>query len=491
MRPVFVLVVYLAVPGLIPALVAARRSPVVIFLAPLIGAAMAAIAAEIELGLGGSLLTCYLPVVLFVNAAAVSWWLAAGRHWRWPSPPLGWSALTVLVMAGVLVYPLVPLRVPMIGWDANSIWLTHSLMVAGGHHVLLTGLRNPAIFFDNPDYPPLVPAAGALELLRFGPASLHSAVVMTELLTACAIAAVGCLIAMSVRSGTIARLCAVAAGGVVCLAAYGMSYPYAVIGYTDALWAAPAVAAAICGLVLPREPQYLLLAWIFAVVASLTKNEGLTTALVILVLIAFRYKPLGRGAPGRRRAHSTPGLPAKVWQASRQWVARVGYVLVPAIPGLASAAIAKHVGLQNEFFIKRPVGETFWYRADAAAASMAGHLAIAPAAAGVLIIGSCFLHSDRRRAGLANPAWLWLACLGSLIVIFATYAVGQLEIHTWLLTSVARTTIFAQLLLCADIALWLVLAVEAVTVRRRSQQPGDDVIPDHSLAESASRRYLP
>ena len=490
MRPLYVLVVYLAVPGLIPALVAARRSPVMVFLAPLIGAAMAAIAAEIELGVGGSLLTCYLPVVLVVNAAAVSWWLAAGRHWRWPNPPLGWSALTVLVMAGALVYPLLPLRVPTIGWDANSIWLTHSLMVAGGHHTLLTGLRNPADFFDNPDYPPLVPAAGALELLRFGPASLHSAVVMTELLTACAVAAVGCLIAMSVRSGTIARLCAVAAGGVVCLAAYGISYPYAVIGYTDALWAAAAVAAVICGLVLPRAPGYLLLAWTFAVVASLTKNEGLTTALVILVLIAFRYKPLGRRAPGRRRAHSAPGLVAKAWHASRQWVARVGYVLVPAIPGLASAAIARHVGLQNEFFIKRPVGETFWYRAGATEAGMAGHLAIAPAAAGVLIIGACFLRTDRRRAGLGNPAWLWLACLASLIVIFATYAVGQLEIHTWLLTSVARTTIFAQLVLCADIALWLVLAVDAVTGRRR-RQPGDDVIPAHSLAESASRRHLP
>ena len=87
MRPVFVLIVYLAVPGLIPALVAARRSPVVIFLAPLIGAAMAAIAAEIELGVGGSLLTCYLPVVLFVNAAAAV--LVAGRG---PPPALGQPA---------------------------------------------------------------------------------------------------------------------------------------------------------------------------------------------------------------------------------------------------------------------------------------------------------------------------------------------------------------------------------------------------------------
>ncbi len=321
MRPVIVLIVYLAVPGLLPALVAARRSPVVIFLAPLIGAAMAAIAAEIELGVGGTLLTCYVPVVLVVNAAAVVWWLAAGRRQRWDRLPLGWSALTVLVMAGALVYPLMPLRVPMIGWDANSIWLTHALMVAGGHHALLTGLGNPATFFDNPDYPPLVPAASALELLRYGTASLHSAIVMTELLTACAVAAVGSLIATSVRRGTVpARLSALAVGGVVCLAAYGFSYPFAVIGYTDPLWAAAAVAAVICGLVLPREPRFLLLAWIFAIVASLTKNEGLTTALVILVLIAFRYQPLGRREARRTAAHGAARRPARSgsgWPAAR------------------------------------------------------------------------------------------------------------------------------------------------------------------------------
>jgi hypothetical protein len=490
MRPVIVLLLYLALPGLIPAVVAARRSPVVVFLAPLIGAAMAAIAAVIELGAGGSLLTCYLPVVIVVNVAAAAWWLAAGRRQRWESPPVGWSALTVLVMLGALAYPLGPLRVPMIGWDANSIWLTHSLLVAGGHHALLTGLRNPADFFDNPDYPPLVPAASALELLRYGLATLHSAVVMTELLTACAVGAVGCVIAMSVRGGAVARLAAIVVGGVVCLAAYGISYPYAVIGYTDALWAAAAVAAVLCGLVLPRAPQYLLLAWIFAAVASLTKNEGLTTALVILVLVAFRYLPLGRREPDLGPAHRAPGVAARVWQASRRWVARVAYVVIPAAPGLASAEVARHIGLQNNFFLKHPVNETFWYRADATAAGMAGHLAIAPAAAGVLIIGSLLLRADRRRAGLANPAWLWLACLGALLVIFATYAFGQLEIHTWLLTSVSRTTIFAQLLLCADIAVWLALAVQAATGRQR-QQSGDDAVAGNPFARSAATRYLP
>lgn len=491
MRPVFVLIVYLAVPGLLPALVAARRSPVVIFLAPLIGAAMAAIAAEIELGLGGTLLMCYVPVVLVINAAAAVWWLAAGRRQRGESPPLGWSVLTVLVMAAALVFPLTPLRVPMIGWDANSIWLTHALMVAGGHHALLTGLRNPATFFDNPDYPPLVPAASALELLRFGSASLHSAVVMTELLTACAVAAVGTLIATSVRRGTVARLSALAVGAVVCLAAYGFSYPFAVIGYTDPLWAAAAVAAVICGLVLPREPRFLLLAWIFAIVASLTKNEGLTTALVILVLIAFRYQPLGRREARRTAAHGAPaGRPEWVWQAARPWAIRAGYVIVPAAPGLASAELARRAGLQNEFFLHHAVGESLSYRAGATVSGMVAHLAIAPAAAVVLIIGGCFLRTDRRRSGLANPAWLWVACLGSLVVIFATYVFGTMGIHVWLQTSVSRTTIFAQLLLYAEIALWLVLAVDAATGRAARQRPGDDLIPGYSaLAGSGSGQH--
>ena len=78
-----VVVVVLGLPGLLPALIAVRRSPVVIFLAPLIGTAVtAAVAAECELGIGGSLLAWYvLLTVEIVNIAAL-WWLVV----RTPSP---------------------------------------------------------------------------------------------------------------------------------------------------------------------------------------------------------------------------------------------------------------------------------------------------------------------------------------------------------------------------------------------------------------------
>ena len=61
------------------------------------------------------------------------------------------------------------------------------------------------------------------------------------------------------------------------------------------------MAAVIWGLVLPRRPQALGVAWICAAAASLTKNEGLTTALIIIVLIALRYRPLSLPGPAARR----------------------------------------------------------------------------------------------------------------------------------------------------------------------------------------------
>lgn len=487
MKPAVVLVLYLALPGLLPAVAAARRSPVVVFLAPLIGAAMAAMAAGIELGVGGTLLTCYLLVAVIVNAAAAGWLLTGGRRMRWDGPPLGWCALIAAVMASVLIVPLIVLRVPVLGWDTNSIWLTHSLLVSGGHHVLLTGLRNPVDFFDNPDYPPLVPASDAFELLQFGTATLHSAVVVTELLTACAIAAVGCLVTAAGRDGSpAARLRALAIGAVTCLAAFGVSVPFAVNGYTDPLWAAAAVAAIICGLVLPRAPQSLLLAWIFAVVVSLTKNEGLTSALVILVLIAFRYLPLRRRQAVRpdRPAPGAHARPRELgWQVVSEWTTRAIYVLGPALPGLTWAALARHVGLQSDFFSHFKNTETLGYRAAATVSGMAVHLEVLPAALVVLIVGSCLVRGNRQRAGLANPAWLWLAWLGSLATIFATYVFGGMEIQSWLGASVDRTTIFAQMLLCVEIALWLVIAVDAVTDRRR---PGDDA-PGYSAVAAPAR----
>jgi hypothetical protein len=462
MRALFVLVVGLGAPGVLPALAVARRSPVVVFLAPLIGAVLAAAAAVIELGLGGSLPVDYAVVAVTANLAVIAWWLAAPRSRRpWPGPSWGWSAVTVVVVLGCLAVSLNALRSPGIGWDANSIWLTHAMMVYGGHHDLLTGLQNVAYRFSNPDYPPLVPAAGALAFTFFGFANLHLAVDMTVLLSACALGIVGTGIAAAGSRGhQPTRIAAVAAAGAICLVGFAVG-AFAIVGYTDLLWAAAAAGAVIWGLVLPQSPQALGVAWICAAAASLTKNEGLTTALIILVLIALRYRPL-----------SLPG------PAVRTWAERAAFVVLPALPGLAWAGLMRVIGVHDAFF-KSVSAESPFTRAGATVVGMAEHLAVAPVALAVLLAGGWFLRAERQRARLANPAWLWIACLGSLAIIFATYVVGGLEIHSWLRNSVNRTTIFAQVLLYSEIAIWLVVAVEGL-VSREDSEPFNGVDSERS-----------
>jgi hypothetical protein len=454
MRALFVLVVGLGAPGIVPTLALARRSMALVFLAPLIGAAMAAVAAEIELGVGGSLVTDYVVVAVASNLAVIAWWLAAGRCRRpGAGPPWGWSIVTTVIVLGSVAIPLNALRSPMIGGDGNSIWVTHTLMVHGGHHELLTGLQNVAYRFSNPDYPPLVPAAGALAFAFFGLGNLHLAVDMTVLLSGCALGVVGTGIATAGSRGRQpARMAAVAAAGAICLVGFGVSGVYAIQGYADLLWAAAAAGAVIWGLVLPQSTQALAVAWTCAVVASLTKNEGLATALVVLVLIALRYRPLTRPGP-------------VAWR----WTEPAAFVLLPALPGLAWAGLARLMGVHDAFFRSASV-ESPVTRAGAAVAAMAAHLAVAPVDLAVLLVGCWFLRGDRERARLGNPAWLWGAWTGSLAIILATYMAGGLEIHNWLAASVDRTTIFAQVLLYADLAIWLVIAVDGASGRADNKQ---------------------
>jgi hypothetical protein len=472
MKELLVVIVGLGAPGFLLALAVAGASPVLVFLAPLIGAGLAAVAAVLELGVGGSLFAWYVVVAVIANVAVVALWLARVRFPAAVDPPWEWSIITLVVVLGALIIPLRALRVPLIGWDANSIWLTHTLMVSGGHHALVTGLKNPVYLFSNPDYPPLVPAAGALAFAFFGRGDLHVAPATTVLLNACALGVVGTgIAAMGSRGHQLTRLGAVAAGGALCLVGFAVSGDFGVNGYTDLLWAAAAVGAVIWGLVLPRSTQALVIAWICAAVATLTKNEGLITGLALLVLIALRYRPLMLSWVRRLRAQSEGGRfsGVAVWPVTRDWAERAAFVVVPALPGLVWAGLIHLLGIRDNFF-KSPSNETLVLRAHATIDGMAAHLAVAPVAAAVLVVGCCLLRRDRERARFGNPAWLWLACLASLLTILATYVFGGYEIHGWLTYSVNRTTIFAQLLLYAELAIWLVIALDAAFADDRVEE---------------------
>ena len=100
-----------------------------------------------------------------------------------------------------------------------------------------------------------------------------------------------------------------------------------------------------------------MVAWSCAIVASLTKNEGLVTAIVILLLIAIRYQRPSLAW------HDAAGMP--VLRASAKSCGKsVAMWIVPAVPGLVWLAQMHFLGVQNYFF-GTPTSESLGVRTNA------------------------------------------------------------------------------------------------------------------------------
>ena len=87
------------------------------------------------------------------------------------------------------------------------------------------------------------------------------------------------------------------------------------------------------------------------------------------------------------------------------WTERAAFVVVPALPGLAWAGLARLMGLQDAFF-RSASTESPVTRAGATIGGMAAHLAVAPVDLAVLLVGCWFLRRDRgacrlRESGVA------------------------------------------------------------------------------------------
>jgi hypothetical protein len=443
----------LTLTGLLPALAMAGITPVSLFLSPLIGAIAAAVAVEFEIGLGGTLLLWFVVVAVILNLIAFAY-LLRGRSFPARHTD-GWSIATVIVLLAVLAVELTGIRAHEVGYDGAITWTTHALLISGGHTTLVSGLQNPAYLAANPDYPPLVPAVSALGFSFAGRSVLILGSELTALLNAAAIGVIAAGVATVCRPSTRrAHMLSILFAALVCLAAYsvGGNYihvgNYGVDGDADLLWAAAAVAAIVWGLVLPRGRAALMVAWSSAIVASLTKNEGLVTAIAILLLIAIRYHP-----PMAR--HEDAGAPVRRASAKR-WAVCALMWIAPAIPGLVWLVQMHLLGVQNYFF-GTPTSESVGVRTSATFKAMTNSEEIFWVALLVVAIGCLWFRTSRQQAELGHPLWLWTAWVVGNALIAATYVFGDLEIHTWLTESVDRTTIYGKLLLLVDIAVWSIL----------------------------------
>jgi len=483
----------LFVVGLSPALLLRGIAPETPFLAPLIGSIVAGFAAMVEFAAGGTLILWFIILGIFSNAlplVCLAWMRThAGQRashtrelqrLRDPRPTsrtlsrrsdIAGPVVIFLVVGAGAFWPLQALRLPYIGYDANSIWIMHALLISGGHKVFFDGIRNPAYSFSNPDYPPLVSATGAISIIIGGRTDLDLAAAATAVLNSCALGVIGSGIARmtSRREHPAGRVTSTLAGGVIGLAGFAFAGIHGVSGYADLLWSATAAGSVLFGLVLPMSWRNGCLAWLLAIAAALTKNEGMVMAPVLLGLLTLRYVAARHVnakiiVPDNRLTRVKSKPPPMVIQDARvRWVLRVALAGILTLPAVVWPAITLVRGVGNAFFssgVHSPVS-----RVAPILGAMADHLVVLPVVGVVAGIGALSLSRIRQRMSLAGAGWLWVAVLAWVVALFATYDLGSLPIHWWLDTSITRTVIFLELTVSVDVAVWGVVAITRLLTR--------------------------
>jgi hypothetical protein len=497
-----VAMVVLSAAGALPAVMLVGLDWLTVPAAPLAGAVLAAASAAGCLAVGGPLLGWFVGLAVVAAVATIAVW----RRWPPTSPlrrrpssgerppgfqptghqptghqPTGFQptgrrppgyraagAAGAVVILAATAWFLVALRAPTVGFDARTIWMLHGVWFLDGHQAALAALRNPAIPFAHPSYPPLVGGSVAVSWLVTGDHGYRLGVVMVALLDACALAAaawvavdVGRRVGAAVRHRpAVAYTAGVVVAGLLVLAAAGVVGPFATNGYADPLWASAAVGAVGFGLVLPGRGRDAGAAVLLLAVAGLTKDEGIVTSMAIVVLMALR------GARGSWEVRPRPR--AVPWRPVLAGV--VGVLALGAWP-----VLVKLLGATADVTITGPREGDDVSRAHQTADAMAGHLHVLLLALPVAVLGGLLLRRSRRASGIGNDGWAWAALAAGILIVAAAYVTGGGDVAFWLDTSVHRTTFFPALAAWWIVGTWAVVGVVpgAGAVSRRRLLDGD------------------
>jgi hypothetical protein len=476
----------LALPLALPTLLLVGLSLDVLFLLPLTGALVAALSTFLELAVGGTMFGWFIALCVFANILAI---VVLARRRRLGidlglRPALTvQSAVQFLVIAAAVAWPLQALASRDLGYDTNAFWLVRAIEVYGGHGLLFTAIHAPTLVTANADYPPLVPAGTATGFFVRGQVVYDMGAAVPAVLNSCALGVLASgLIRVARQRSSLGAWPGTVLGAAVALIGFGLAGPYGIDGYADLLWSASAVAAVVYGLVLPSTIRHLAVAWICATVAALTKNEGLTMALVILFLSAVRFVP----TPARTEKPEDH----RARRVAVTWLQRLVLAAVMALPGLSWAVLVRSYGVQDSFFADglrlSPRG-----RFGPTVSAMWAQLHLLPFVALIALAGVLVLRQRRRRIGLGHEAWLWACLCASLAITVGTYVFGDYPLSWWLATSVDRTTLFAALLLYTDLAIWMCVAGGELASRRSRTAEAQPHRADPPEAEVVARSATP
>ena len=492
-------VLALGAAGLVPVGAAVGPRWALVPLAPLGGAVLAALAATASLSFGGALLSWFVGLALVAAVAVFILWVVRPDLGPWSQPAVrrrsgrarhrSAGIIGFVAVAASCAWSLRALRSPTVGFDARSLWLMRPGWFLQSHAQLLVDMRLRGLVLFQTAYPPLVSAATAVAWRITGVHTARLGVTTMAVLNACALAAaalavVDCgraaALGMVDGSGRAARhpdveavagglvdsdpepagtrsepapwapmVAGVLAAVLLVFVAAGVTEPFLTNGYADPLWSLAAVGAVAFGLQSRSERPGRAAAAVLILVAGLSKNEGLVTALALVALLAFRS--VGReGWRGERR----------------RWVA-------PAVLAVAELAVLAWWPLLMHAIGARGASTTFTLtdvgsRSSAVVHGMSPYLHVLVLALPLSVVGALTLTPVRRRAGVGNDLWAWAALAVGLVAVGAALVTGSGAIVPWIRSTVHRITEYPILEAWWIIAVWAVVGASGTTSLRRA-----------------------
>jgi hypothetical protein len=471
----------LSASGLAPTWALLGRRWVVLPLMPLAGSVLAAMAATGYLATGGTFLGWFVVLAAAGTAIAVVFWVRRPEHRPWRRPLLTWApgqrwlsvvgALGAVAVLGACAWCLRGLATPTVGFDARALWLLRGGWFLQSHHQLLVKMRIPDIPLVQSVYPPLVSATTSLAWRVTGDQSQRLAVVVIALLNSCAVITASWALVQAGRGaalrlasgdggrrpGLVSRgavsgpalptgaavvpmVVGVMAAVLLVFVAFGITEPFATNGYADPIWSLAAVGAVAYGLQAEVSRANLGVTVILILVVGMSKDEGLATGSLLIVLVALRGVVTMAASERRRRW----------WRPVLIGVAEL--VAIAAWPLVVRIVHARGLGPNY------PPARLWASRARASYDGMTPYLHVLVLAIPVAVVGGLVLSRVRRRSGLANDWWAWTATAGGFVAVIGAFATGTAAIKPWLEGTVHRVTEFPALAGWWIVATWAVVA---------------------------------
>ena len=468
--------------GALPALALAHGRIAVIPLVPLSGAVVASLSVTAMAAFGGGLAAWFTILSVLGASVVLMWWGTHpdARPWKDRGGPVRAPYLLggfIICSIAASAFGLSRLEAPVIGYDARTTWLVHPAWYLAGHATTVATLRNPALMFSHPTYPPLVGGSIAMTWLVAGVSTARIGTVVIAVLGALGILAAAIAVMEVARrvaafeSDRRRQLRILGVGGVIgvlfILVAIGVARDSLTDGYADVLWSVAAVGAVGYGLVLPCEPANVGTAALLAVVAGTTKLEGSLTAAVIVGLIAVRLILQERRSGRPRRWLPICVLAIGSWLVIGVWP--IVLHLVGAEPNRATGGARQGSDI---------------YRFHVSLVGAWSNLHVVALALAVAVVGALCLRRVRQRAGLGTDLWAWAALASEVVIVVYAYVTGPGSIHTWVNTSIQRTMMFPELEAWWIMATWAVVALSELRMRSGTE-PTEMVEPSNVAVASA------